>query len=193
MIKGLDTFDLVTRFRIINAVLVLYGLNLLIPVIADLRGELLSSSMISFIMIASTLSIKLNDIIVKYPISFVFKLGNIFHLLLTISTFVYFVHPLTYVYTNAFLGIFEVVIFTSYSIQLDEYLAKTNPGIMARFKVYTNSKKADAILLGLATTGLLTYFFGTPSIVTFFIVYNFMFSCWLIYNWNFFDKNLIRL
>ena len=193
MYSELKTFDEVTKFRIVNAILVRFGLNLLIPVIADLRGELLSSTVISFIMILSTLSIKMNNYMLRFKISTVFKLGNVFHLLLTIATLTYFIEPLTYIYLNALLGIFEVVIFTSYSIQLDEYLAKTNPGNLARFKVFTNSKTADAILLGLFITGSITYFFGIDAIVWCFIIYNFMFSSWLFYNWNFFEKNLIDL
>lgn len=189
----LNTFDEISRFRIINAIAVYFGLNLLIPIIADLRGELLSTAMISIIMITLTLSVKVNVYITRFSISTVYKLGNIFHLLLTISTVVYFYNPLWFVYLNAFLGIIEVAIFTSYSIQLDEYLAKKYSSTVARFKIYTNSKKADATLLGLGITSILSSYFNLNIIFILFIVYNAVFSLWLFWNWNYFDvrKNLL--
>jgi hypothetical protein len=183
----LNQFDEITRFRIINAIAVYFGLNILVPVIADLRGELLSPTMISIIMIALTVSVKLNEYITRFSISTVFKLGNIFHALLTVSTFIYFINPLLFVYTNAFLGIIEVAIFTSYSIQLDEYLAKKYSGQVAKFKIYTNSKKADATLLGLGLTALMTALLPLYIVFIIFIVYNAIFSFWLFWNWRFFD------
>lgn len=184
----LNSFDDITRFRIINAIAVVFGLNLLVPVINDLRGELLSSTMIAIIMIGTTLAVKFNAYVTALPISLVYKLGNIFHLALTALTLLYFVNPLYYVYVNAVLGIMEIAIFTSYSIQLDEHLAKTRPDIVGKFKVYVNSKKADAILLGLCITAGLTFVMGTDSIFILFIIYNTLFSMWLMKNWNFFDN-----
>lgn len=188
MFKELNSFDSITKFRIINAIAVVFGLNLLIPVINDLRGELLTSSMIAVMMIGTTLAVKANEILVKLDMTLVYKLGNIFHLLLTISTAIYFFNPLLYVYINAVLGIIEIAIFTSYSIQLDEHIAKTSPHVLSRFKVYINSRKADAILFGLAVTASLTYLFGVNIVFICFMIYNTLFSIWLMKNWSFFDK-----
>lgn len=183
-----QSFDSITRFRIANAIAVYFGLNLLIPIINDLRGELLTPTVISLLMIFTTISVKLNKYITLLSISNVFKLGNIFHLLLTLSTFMYFYNHLYFIYLNAFLGIMEIAIFTSYSIQLDEYLAHKYPRDVARFKVYTNSKKADATLLGLGATAILTYYFNSDIVFILFIVYNILFSSWLLWNWKFFDN-----
>ena len=181
-------FDEVTQFRLINSIAVYFGLNLLAPVIVDLRGELLSSSTISIIMILVTASVKLNFIITKFSISTVFKIGTIFHILLTMSTFIYFINPLLYVYINAFLSIMELAIFTSYSIQLDEYLAKALPNRVAEFKIYSNSKKADAVLLGLGCTAVLTFLFSLKVVFCVFIIWNLLFSIWLFWNWRFYDE-----
>ena len=184
----MNQFDTITRFRLYNAFAVVFGLNLLIPVINDLRGELHTSSVIALMMIATTLAVKINSYLTKYSISFNYKLGNIFHLLLTVCTLLYFVDVKTYIYVNAALQILEIGIFSSYSIQLDEYLAKTNPTQMGKFRIYQNSKKADAILAGLGTTAVLTYFFNIEVVILCFLVYNTLFSAWLMYNWNFFNK-----
>ena len=181
-------FDEVTQFRLINSIAVYFGLNLLVPVIVDLRGELLSSSTISIIMILVTASVKLNFIITKFSISTVFKIGTIFHILLTMSTFIYFINPLLYVYINAFLSIMELAIFTSYRILLDEYLAKTLPNRVAEFKIYSNSKKADAVLLGLGCTAVLTFLFSLKVVFCVFIIWNLLFSIWLFWNWRFYDE-----
>jgi hypothetical protein len=186
----LNAFDNITRFRIINAIAVYFGLNLLVPIINDLRGELLSSSVIAFIMIGLTLSVKLNKYITSFSISQVYKMGNVFHLLLTFSTFLYFYNPLYFIYVNASLGIIEIAIFTSYSIQLDEYLANKFPYQVAKFKIFVNSKKADATLSGLGITAVLTVIAPIEWVFILFIVYNTIFSGWLIWNWNFYDKEL---
>lgn len=186
--KELDSFDEITRFRIINAIAVLFGLNLLIPVINDLRGELLTSSVIAVMMIGTTLAVKANQYIVRWDMTLVYKLGIIFHLLLTLATGLYFYDSMSYIYLNAVLGIIEISIFTSYSIQLDEHLAKTAPETVGRFKVYINSRKADSILLGLGITASMTFFLGVTSVFIIFIIYNGLFSIWLMKNWHFFDN-----
>lgn len=187
------SFDEITRFRIINAIVVYFGLNLLVPSIVNLRGELLTSTMISLIMIALTLSVKINNYITKFSISEVYKIGNIFHLFLTVSTLIYFYNPWYFIYLNAVLGIIEIAIFSSYSIQLDEYLAKNYPEKVKDFKIYRNSKMADSTLLGLGVSGVLTAFVSIDSVFVLFIIYNGIFSVWLFWNWRFFDRKELLL
>ena len=40
--KNLNTFDKITKFRLQNAFIYALGLNLLIPIMIDLKGEYLS-------------------------------------------------------------------------------------------------------------------------------------------------------
>ena len=183
-------FDCITRFRASNSLLVVFGVNLIIPIVMQLKGELLSAEVISLFMIGATLAVKMNRYLVKLSVSFVYKLGVVFHLLLTLSTFIYFYEPLHFVVFYSILGIIEVAVFTSFSIQLDQYLAKTNPDVFSKFRVFLNSKNADVIVLSLAITTLLIYLTNIKTVFIIFALYNAFFSARLVYNWNFFNRNL---
>ena len=55
-----NKFDEVTRFRLINSFVLAAGMNLLYPVLADLKGEYLVAWVISAFMIIETLAVKTN-------------------------------------------------------------------------------------------------------------------------------------
>jgi hypothetical protein len=90
------------------------------------------------------------------------------------------------VWIEGLLAIIEVAVFSAYSIALNNYLTHKFPNSMSDFQIVRNSSWADGYLIGLGLISLITYFgtIGTGIIV--FIIFNTIFSMYLIYNWNFF-------
>jgi len=91
------------------------------------------------------------------------------------------------IYLDSFLGIIEVAIFSSYSITLNNYLAKEYPNSMSSFQILRNSSYADGFLLGLGFITLIIYFSSIGYAIWSFIIFNVIFSIWLINNWRFYD------
>ena len=185
LIKSLDA---VTAFRIRNALLVMLGIHLIIPVLMDLRGELLSTTFIAVILIATTLAVKSNKFFVEnYNLSQLYKMGVFIHFILLMGGFLYFFNPLYFVIVESVVSIFEMSILSSYSIKLDVYQAKHYPNDVEKFKIFRNTSIADAILSGLGVVAVISYFFSTDVSVWIFIVYNSFLSIFLFSNWKFYD------
>ncbi len=183
----IKSFDTITRFRITNALLVMLGIHLIIPVLVDLRGELLSTTFISLILISSTLAVKSNKFFVQtFSLSQLYKIGVFIHFSFLIGGFLYFFNPLYFVIVDSFISILEMSILSSYSIKLDVYQAKNYPNDVEPFKIFRNTSIADAILLGLGLVALVSYFFSTDISVYIFIFYNSILSAYLFSNWNFY-------
>ena len=96
-------FDEITQFRLINAFIWGIGFNLILPVLLDLRGELLTAAVITFILIMTTLSVKANKYLVEtFTLSKLYKLGVVSHFFFFITAFVYFWDKLLFVYLDSF-------------------------------------------------------------------------------------------
>jgi hypothetical protein len=187
--KKLKEFDAVTRFRLINAFIIAAGMNLLYPVLADLKGEYLVAWIISAFMIIETLAVKTNRYFVdNFSLSQVYKLSVFAHINFTLVAGLYFWNPLYMIYGDMIAAILDVSIFSAFSIMLINYLTNNYPESMNEFQIVRNSIWADGILLGLIVVTGVTYFFGNSVAIILFLGFNTCFSGWLIWNWKFYDN-----
>ena len=185
-----NKFDRVTRYRLINAFLIAAGMNLLYPVLADLKGEYLVAWVISAFMIIETLAVKTNRYFIdNFSLDSIYKLSVFAHINFTLVAAFYFWNPLYMIYADMIAAIFDVTIFSAFSIMLTNYLTENYPESMSEFQIVRNSIWADGILLGLITVTLITFFFGNSVAIICFMIFNICFSAWLVWNWNFY-KNL---
>ena len=185
----LKRFDKFTRFRLVNAFIVAIGVNLIIPIISDLKGEYLVSWIISAFLILETISIKTNRYFVdNFSIDRLYKISIFAHLSFTLVATLYFWNPLLMVYADMITAIIDVSIFSAFSIKLNNYLTDNYPDSMSEFQIIINSIYADGILLGLSIVTVLSYLFGNSIVVIIFIVFNTIFSIYLIKNWNFYSE-----
>jgi len=187
--KVIKTFHPITKFRITNALLVMFGIHLILPVLIDMRGELLSTTFISMIMIATTLAMKTNKYFVEnYNFSQLYKMGVFIHFIFFIGGFLYFINPMLFVIVDSLLSVLETSILMSYSIKLDVYQAKHIPAEVEPFKIFRNSSVADVTLLSLGLVTIITSLFQRDIAVYIFLGFNFFVSIRLFSNWKFFDK-----
>ncbi len=184
-------FDSVTKFRLINAFLVSIGMSLLTPVITILKGTLLSAWVISTFGIINTLSIKTNSYFAKKSLDYLYKMGVILHILFMMTALLYFWNPLVMILLDSTLVIIEIAIFSAYGIVLNVYLTDTHPDKVMEFGIYRNNIWANGALIGLGTSAIITTFFGIPGMIIAFVIFNSIFSAWMLYNFNFYlDRNL---
>lgn len=192
MIKYFDkfnNFDDVTRFRLINAFVLAAGMNLLYPVLSDLKGEYLVAWVISAFMIIETLAVKTNRYFIdNFSLNSIYKLSVIAHINFTLVASFYFWNPLYMVYADMIAAIVDVTIFSAFSIMLTNYLTNNFPESMSEFQIIRNSVWADGILIGLIAVTTITFFFGNTYAIIAFLVFNTLFSAWLIKNWNFYKN-----
>jgi len=181
----LKDFDPITRFRLQNAFAVGIGLSLLAPVLVALKGTLLTVQIIAFLGIITTLAIYTNAYFSKFRLDTLYKLGIGVHVVLVLAAALYFWSPLGMVLLESFVGILEATIFSAYAIVLNEYIADHYPKSMKKFQITRNSMWATAGLIGLSVSMLLGHF-GIPVAIGVFVVYNTIFSLYMIYNWNFY-------
>lgn len=187
--KKLKEFDTVTRFRLINAFIIAAGMNLLYPVLADLKGEYLVAWIISAFMIIETLAVKTNRYFIEnFSLSKIYKLSVFAHINFTLVAALYFCNPLYMIYGDMIAAIVDVSIFSAFSIMLNNYLTNNYPESMNEFQIVRNSIWADGILLGLIVVTGVTYFFGNSVAIVLFLGFNIIFSSWLIWNWKFYDN-----
>ena len=187
--KKLKDFDAVTRYRLINAFIIAAGMNLLYPVLADLKGEYLVAWIISAFMILETLAVKTNRYFTEnFSLSKIYKLSIFAHINFTVVAALYFWNPLYMIYGDMIAAILDVSIFSAFSIMLNNYLTDNYPESMNEFQIVKNSIWADGILIGLFTVTTITYFFGNSVAIVVFLIFNVLFSSWLIWNWKFYDN-----
>ena len=92
------------------------------------------------------------------------------------------------IYGDMVAAIVDVSIFSAFSIALNNYLTNNYPESMNEFQIVKNSIWADGILIGLFTVTTITYFFGNSVAIVVFLIFNVLFSSWLIWNWKFYDN-----
>ena len=187
-LKKFKNFDKVTEFRLWNSFLVAFGMALLAPIIISLKGLYMAAWIISAFMIASTLAVKTNDYIVNnFSMDFMYKAGIWIHIGFIVISSMYFFNPMFMIWADSILVIIEVALFSSFSISLNNYLTDYYPKDMKDFQIVRNSSWADgAILGGFVITGLTAISLDIGVIA--FILYNLLFSIWLIKNWNFYKS-----
>ena len=185
----LNEFDSITRFRLLNAFLVGIGISLLAPIIVLLKGALLPVWIIAVFGILTTLTVKTNTFFCKFSLSQLYRLGIGVHLILIMAASVYFWNPLLMIILESIVGITEVAVFSAYTVMLNNHLATDYPESMKSFQIIRNNSWADAALIGLGLVSLITIFSTTGTAVTVFVIYNSLFSLWMIYNWNFYEDH----
>lgn len=189
--KKLKEFDAVTKYRLINVFLIAAGMNLLYPVLADLKGEYLVAWVISAFMILETIAVKTNRYFIEhFTLSKMYKMSVFAHINFTLVAALYFWNPLYMVYADMIAAIVDVSVFSAFSIMLTNYLTDNYPESMNEFQIVRNSIWADGILIGLIAVTLITYFFGNSVAIAVFLIFNVAFSSWLIWNWKFYDNIL---
>jgi len=186
--KKFEKFDKVSEFRLQNSFLVAIGMSLIAPILITLKGTLMVAWVISVFAIFNMLAVKTNDYFVNnFSMSTLYRMGNITHFLLIISAGLYFFNPLLMIWLDSILVITEVAIFSAYSIALTNYLTDNYPKDMKDFQIIRNSSWADGALVGLGLITIVTFFFPLGYAVGTFMIFNTVFSLWLLKNWNFYN------
>jgi len=187
-LDNFTSFDPITNFRMINRFLVTLGLSILLPVIMDLKGELLAPYVISMLLIAETLAVKTHKRLVRLKLSTLYKLGTGVHIVLLAVITLYFYSPLTFIVLVSIFAIIEIAIFGAFSIELDVYQSKHHHEDVQRFKVVRNSVVADVTLLGLMISTGLTLLNPTYAVIASLAVHT-IFSWYFLRNWNYIERN----
>ena len=187
-ITKIHQFDPITQFRLINAFVVGVGLALLAPVLVVLKGALLPIWVIAMFGIIATLAVKTNDFFCQFRLSELYKLGVIVHFILIIAALLYFINPMLMIILESLVGILEVAIFSAYAVVLNNYITDFYPKSMKQFQITRNNQWANAGLIGLSVVTITTYFFSTGIAIGIFVIYNTIFSIYMLKNWNFYDN-----
>ena len=187
VIFKISQFDAITKFRLINAFLVSIGMGLLSPVLVVLKGQLLPVWLISMFGIINTLSVKTNSYFSKKPLSWLYKTGVILHIMFVVTALLYFINPLVMILLDSTLVIAEIAIFSAYGIVLNNYITINYPDSMNDFQIVRNGIWADGTLIGLALSALITSIYGLPGMIISFVLFNALFSVWMLKNWNFYN------
>jgi len=182
-------FDEVTKFRLINAFIVAFGLTMLMPVLTVLQGTLMLAWIIAVFKIAQMLAVKSNEFFVhSFSMDKLYKMTVILHVFFTLSAGLYFWNPLIMIYADSIFGLIEVAVISAYSITLNNYIADKFPDSMSKFQIIRNSSWADGALIGLLITTVTLYFLPLGFTIGMFLVVNGTFTIWLVKNWNFYDR-----
>ena len=136
----LKRFDKFTRFRLVNAFIVAIGVNLITPIVSDLKGEYLVSWIISAFLIIETISIKTNRYFVdNFSIDRLYKISIFAHLSFTLVAALYFWNPLLMIYADMIIAILDISIFSAFNIKLNNYLTDNYPDSMSEFQIIRNN------------------------------------------------------
>lgn len=185
----IKSLDKVTYFRLLNSFIVAIGLAIIGPAVITLKGTLMLPWIIALFSIAATLAVKTNKYITSFSLNTVYHMVVVVHLLLVLSTLMYFWSPLIMIYIDSALVILETAIMSAYSIQLTNYITDNHPKSMHKFQILRNNIWADGSLIGLTITTIVMFFFHITGAVWVFLFFNIPFSLWLLKNWDFF-KNI---
>lgn len=191
--KKIKGFDKITKFRLLNSFVVTVALTTLVPIMVDLKGEYLVPWLISMFIFIETLSAKTHGFFVdRFNISGLYKLGILVHISLIFILLVYYFDPKLFIMMDCIFGILAVAVFGAFSISLDVYQSTYHLEDVQDFKVVRNSIIADATLLGLTFSFLLTLFFTIKIAITSVLIYHTIFSIYLIYRRNYINDNMIK-
>ena len=184
-IRKIRTFDKITNFRLLNRVIITFSMFILIPIIIDLKGEYLAPWVISSLMIGEVLSAKYQGYFVeKFSLSDLYKLGMGVHSVLVVIMFVYFYDKMFFVVSLSVLAILEIVVFGAFSIKLDVFQMNNFSDTVQDFKIVRNSVVADATVLGLGVSALLSYYSVNIAVLVSLVCQS-LFSGYFLYNWNY--------
>jgi len=184
-------FDKVTQFRLINAFCFALSFNIIMPVILQLKGQIMAAYIISIFMILGTLSVKTNRVVVeKFSIPQLFKIGVFIHFIYLITSSIYFWDKSYFIYIDSTLGIIDIIFFSALSIKLNKYLAVHYPDSVSEFGITRNNQYANGTLSGLLIATI-TSFYNLELTVICSIIVGFLFTLWMIKNWSYYECNMI--
>jgi len=185
----LSEFDEITKFRLVNVFLFLVGFNMFIPVLLQLKGIYMLTWVIAVFLILEQLALKTNKYITeRYSLSNLYQLGIYLHIAFICIACSYYINPAFMVYGDTIFGILEMAIFSAYTIKLTNHIAENYPEQMNNFQIKRNSIGADATILGLALAASISYFFSDAYTIGTFILWNSVYTLWMIKNWSFYKK-----
>lgn len=186
----LNQFDKITKFRLQNSFIYALGINLMIPIMIDLKGEYLLPWVISAFLVIETLVVKTNHFMTKtFTMEQLYKMGIFAHILFVLFVCSYFYNPNIMIYGNTIIMIVHIAIFSAYSIKLNNYITTHFYDTFHKFQVIRNSIVADGTILGLSIITLVLYFFNISYGLFLFILFNSIFIIWMFINFNIF-KNI---
>lgn len=183
----LNQFDKITKFRLQNSFIYALGINLMIPIMIDLKGEYLLPWVISTFLVIETLVVKTNHFMTKtFTMEQLYKMGIFAHILFVLFVCSYFYNPNIMIYGNTIIMIVHIAIFLAYSIKLNNYITTHFYDTFHKFQVIRNSIIADGTILGLSIITLVLYFFNISYGLFLFILFNSIFIIWMFMNFNIF-------
>jgi len=181
----IQKFDKVTQFRLINAFFVAISMSLMAPIAVVLKGTYMLTWIISGFSIAYTIAVKTNKYMVPLGNEKLYRTGIFIHLLYIGCSTIYFFSPLVMIWVNSIIVFFEIVVFSAYSITLQNYITKYYPKDVPSFQITRNNLIANGSIIGLILVTVVSLHSLTTAVV-FFILFNSLFSFWMLYHWNFF-------
>ena len=186
-LKKIKQFDKITEFRLLNSFLSAILMSILGPIIIILQGSMMLSWVISLFSTIGVVAIKMNSYMCDtFSLSTIFKMLIILDVLLVVFGIIYFISPYVATWFLMFFGILEVVVYSTYTIMLNNYITENFPESMNNFQIIKNSIWADGALLGGTLISFATFFGGISVGVVIFTIIAFFTSSWLVYNWNFY-------
>ena len=188
LFKSLNGFDNITKFRLINSFLAAVVMGIMLPITIHLKGMYMLPYIIGLFSIATLLSVKTNRFMVEnFNLNILFKMGIIVNTLIFLLALLFFYDEVITAYILSILGIFEVIVFSAYSIRLNNYITKYTPNKIQEFQITKNNISANGSILGSVLITVTTYFSNITCGVIVLSVVSFLVSLWLIINWNFFN------
>jgi hypothetical protein len=152
-------FDDVSNFRMIFSFYVAIYFGLMGPIWIILKGLYMLPWLIGIFSIIQTLSLKSNEFFIKkFTLNQFFKISIVIHIFYLFISLTYFINPHFMIIIDSVLGIFDVALFSAFSIKLDTLQAKKYPEHVQNFKTKRNSRIADGTIIGTGIMSLVLFF-----------------------------------
>ena len=183
-----NILDKITIYRLYNAFYWAFCSNLIIPLLVNLKGQLLVAWVIACFMIAEQLALKTNRYLTnKFTIADLYKIGIFLHIAFMCSSLLYFYDKTIMIIIDSTIAILDFAVFSALSIKLNNYLVNNYPETNNDFQIIRNSIWVDGVLLGLGISTIILYFFTNEALIITFIIFNFLFNLHMIKNWRIYD------
>jgi hypothetical protein len=182
-------FDDVSNFRMIFSFYVAIYFGLMGPIWIVLKGLYMLPWLIGIFSIIQTLSLKSNKFFIKkFSLNQFFRVSIIVHVLYLFIALTYFISPHVMIIIDSALGIFDVALFSAFSIKLDVLQAKKHPEHVQNFKTKRNSRIADGTIIGTGIMSLILFFNSVGVGVMVIVVVSLLFLLLQIKYFNFYKE-----
>jgi len=181
----------ITKFRLENLFLVVFLFGLLTPLITSFKGiylhlgDISAPTILSIFFIISSLIGLLNDwVLENFNLTSLFKGVILFHTVYIFVLLIYFIDPTVMMFIDMFLGMFDMLLFTAYSIALGNFVAYFENDKFQIFQNLRNKILIISAILGSSISTLINYFFSDGTVILIFILGNMFFIIYLLKNIN---------